>query len=238
MIVELTGCSGVGKTTLLEQMVVECRRRNLPVLTVPQALLKPLAPSVARHPIVQNLLFDAAAALRRLLDRARYRAFLTFARSVIRRESDQWLTGMNAYRGVIRAVGVYTGLRDRCGRAPVVLVDEGTVHQAHNVLVHVTRPARSEDIRRFAELVPLPDMIVHVTAPLDAVLARTTTRHRPPLRLRSLEDNTRYVRHGYAMFAELMRHEPFTRNVVRVCCDDDDWRQYGRRAREIIERIA
>ena len=237
MIVELTGCSGVGKTTLLQQIVAECRKRNVPVLTVSQALLKRFAPTIEHHPIIENLILDAAAALRRVFRPGRYRAFLVFARSVIRRESDEWITALSAYRGVMRAVGVHTRLCEWRRGAPVVLVDEGTVHQAHNVLVHVTRPARSQDIRRFAELVPLPDLIVHVTAPLEAVLTRTATRRRPPLRLRSRDDNARYVRHGYAMFAELMHHEAFTPKLMRVSCDDDG-RQYGDRARAIIERIA
>ena len=236
MIVELTGCSGAGKTTLLEQIVEHCRERNVAVMTVPQMLLKPVPAPFVHHPTIQNLLLDAAAAFRRAVDPARYRSFLAFARAVIRRDSDCFLTGLNAYRGVLRALGVHAGLSRRA-QSPIVLVDEGTIHQAHNILVHVERPARHEDIDSFGKLVPVPDVIVYLSAPLEVVLARTSVRQDPPLRLRSREENRRYVEHGHAMFAALISHEAFSGKVVSVNCDEDR-RQYRQRASEIVQSIA
>jgi thymidylate kinase len=236
MIVEFTGSSGVGKTTLISEVVRQCREREIPAFTVPEVLLRSMPEMIVGHRTLQNLMLDTTSAFRRIADPAPYRAFLAFAHSVIRRETDRIFTGLNAYRGVLRALGVHAALSHHTKR--IILVDEGTVHQAHNVLVHVARPARSEDIRTFGSLVPLPDLVVYLTAPLSVVLARTRGREHPPLWNRSRDDNGRFVQHGYAMFGELMSHEAFSPIIMRIHCDEDDRKQHRARAREVVERIA
>ena len=193
---------------------------------------------VVRSPTLQNVALDLAAACRRLVAHRRYRAFLDFARSIILRESDWLLTGLNAYRGVLRTVGIHKALWRRSRIPGAVLVDEGTVQSAHSVLVHVGQPARAHDIRAFRKLVPLPDLIIHVTAPIEVVLARTLARRDPPMRHRNRDDNLRFVLHAHAMFDELMADAAFPRERVTIHCRDDGWDQYRNHAAVVVERIA
>jgi thymidylate kinase len=230
VIVEIAGCSGAGKSTLTREIVRACRARNVAVYTMPDLLLR----HVPCRPTLQNLVLDLAA-WRRLAHRRRHRVFLAFARAVIRRESDGLVTALNAYRGVLRVLGVHDALADR---PDAVLVDEGTVNLAHNVLAHVASPPRAADIARFVDLVPRPDAVVAVTAPLDVVLRRTRVRRDPPLRTRSLDDNLRYVRHAHALFTQLVDHELPSVTTLRVFRDDDEDReQYRRRADDIVAQL-
>jgi len=238
MIVEFAGCSGVGKSTLLEELLRDCQERGLPVWTAPQALLGWIPDVVLDQPTLQNLMLDVAGVCRRVVDRRPYGAFLEFARSVIRRDTDRRWRGLNAYRAVLRALGVHAALSSEEQKQKIVLVDEGTVNLVHAILAHVKEPPRAEDIDTFCELVPIPDLVIHVTAPLKAVLARTSVRRVPPLPNRSPQDRERFIRHAYTAFERVMSHEAFSQNTLRISCEDENWQQYRFRAREIIQQIA
>jgi len=237
MIVEFAGCSGSGKSTLLEELVMHCRERNLTVVTVPQALLRWIPAVAAQQPTLQNLMLDAAGICRRVGAAEPYGDFLKFAIAAIRRDTDRVLRRLNCYRGVLRALGVHRALSREEHRPQIVLVDEGTVNSAHGILAHVCRPPRAEDIDAFCRLVPMPDLIVHVTAPLDLVLARTRRRPDPPLLHRTREDRERFIRHAHEAFERMASHAALLRNTLTVFFEDDDRRRYGSYARTIVEQL-
>jgi hypothetical protein len=135
-------------------------------------------------------------------------------------------------------LGVHWELSRKVHGSQIVLVDEGTVNSAHGILAHVRHPPRDEDIDAFCRLVPMPDLIVHVTAPLDLVLARTLSRPDPPLPYRTREDRERFIRHAHEIFERMASHTAFLRNTVRVFLGDDDKRCHGSYARTIVEQLA
>ena len=219
VLVEITGCSGSGKSTLLKEVLDHCAERGVRLATAPDILLRGIPDPIIASRLLRNLVLDLRG-LRETVVARQYLEFLAFAKSVIRRDSDWRLTGLNAYRSVLRKLGVYAALSRRTSRQ-LVLVDEGTIHSAHNILVHVPRPPRPEDIDAFCRLVPMPDLVVHVTAPLEVVLARTFARRDPPLRGRTREETERFIRHGYVLLDQLMTHESLAQRTVRVPCNGD-----------------
>ena len=237
MIVEITGCSGSGKSTLLKEILRQCAERGLPVATAEDVALPRLPRAIRRHPTLQNLALDLRGVGETITLR-RDRDFLAFAMSVIRRDTDRAVTALSACRGVLRKLGVHSVLAREANGWKAVLVDEGTIHSAHYVLVHVNHPPRREDVEAFCRLVPMPDLVVHVVAPLETVLARTFARSDPPLRRRSKEEMERFIRHAYTMFDLLMSHETLSRKTLRVQCDDDDLGAYRTFAKGVVDRIA
>src|SRR5438046_2872636 len=187
LIAEITGCSGSGKSTLLAEILRECAARGLRVATAEDVLLPRLGRLILRHPTLQNVALDLRGASEVIRGR-RPLEFLTFAWTVIRRDTDSFATGLRAYRAVLRKVGIHSLLAREATSRHAVFVDEGTIHSAHNILVHVEHPARREEIEAFCRLVPMPDLVIHVTAPLEPVLARTFARRNPPLRGRSRDE--------------------------------------------------
>jgi thymidylate kinase len=238
MIVEFAGCTGAGKSTLFAELLRHCREHDVAVRTVPQTLLRWFPEAIVHQPTLRNLMLDVRGACRRIAGPGPYRGFLKFARLAIRRDTDRLWRGVNAYRGVLRALGVHAALSNGAHHRDIVVVDEGTIGSAHAILAHVAHPPRAEDVDAFCELVPMPDRVVLVTAPLDAVLARTLTRRDPPMPHRSREDRERFIRHAHAAFERLTRHASFSRNTLRVVCDDDSRQRYGSYAREIVEHLA
>ena len=238
MIVELTGCSAAGKSTLLAAILALGREHGLPLVTPADVLLTALPDALTTHPTAQNLAFDLSATRRRRQLRARYGKFLDFARATIRRDSDHLLTGLNAYRGVVRCVGIYDALADLADDERIVLVDEGTVHSAHNILAHVGRSAQKADINTFAQLAPLPDLLLSVTAPLETVLQRTATRADPPLRGRSPDATATFVRHAHAMFHTLTGCDRIARRTMRIENDGTGLPGDHARALDVVQYLA
>jgi len=236
MIVEIAGCSGSGKSTLLKEILRQCAERGLPVATAEDVALPGLPRAIRRHPTLQNLALDLRGVGETITLR-RDRDFLAFAMSVIRRDTDRAFTALSACRGVLRKLGVHSVLAREANGWKAVLVDEGTIHSAHYVLVHVNHPPRGEDVEAFCRLVPMPDLVVHVVAPLETVLARTFARSDPPLRRRSKEEMERFIRHAYTMFDLLMSQDTLSRKTLRVECDDDDLGAYRIFAKGIVDRI-
>ena len=219
LVVEITGCSGSGKSTLLKEVLHHCAERGVRVATAPQVLLRGIPWPIVSRRFLLNLALDLRG-LRETVVARQHLEFLAFAKSVIRRDTDGRITGLNAYRSVVRKLGVYAAL-SRSPSGQPVLVDEGTIHSAHNILVHVRNPPRPEDIDAFCRLVPMPDLVVQVVAPLEVVLARTFARRDPPLRGRTREETERFIRHSYVLWDQLMTHELLSRRTVRVTCDGD-----------------
>ena len=233
LLVEITGCSGSGKSTLLKEVLHHCAERGVRVATAPQVLLRGIPRPIVSGRFLLNLALDLRG-LRETVVARQYFEFLAFAKSVIRRDTDWRITGLNAYRSVVRKLGVHAAL-SRSPSGQPVLVDEGTIHSAHNILVHVRNPPRPEDIDAFCRLVPMPDLVVQVVAPLEVVLARTFARRDPPLRGRTREETERFIRHSYVLWDQLMTHELLSRRTVRVTCDGDSPGTCRVPARELVD---
>ncbi|HTD25364.1 MAG TPA: hypothetical protein VK649_00250, partial [Candidatus Elarobacter sp.] len=104
-------------------------------------------------------------------------------------------------------------------------------------LVHVNSAPRPRDIAAFCRLVPVPDLVIYVTAPLERVLERTFARRDPPLRGRSREEMERFIRHAHTMFDQLMSDETLSGRTLKVHTDKNDLGSYRCFARTIVDRI-
>jgi O-antigen/teichoic acid export membrane protein len=236
LIVEIAGCSGSGKSTLLNEILRQCAERGLRVATAEDVALPRLPHAIRRHPTLQNLALDLRG-VRETITLRRDREFLAFAMSMIRRDTDRAFTALSACRGVLRKLAIHSLLAREANGWHAVLVDEGTIHSAHYVLAHVNHAPRREDVELFCRLVPIPDLVVHVAARLETVLARTFARRDPPLRWRTKAEMERFIRHAHTMFDLLMSQDGLSRKTLRVQCDEDGFGACRNFAKEIVDRI-
>ena len=176
MIVELIGSAGAGKTTLRRLLCDRGIRGHdvvaMPDLALDRALLRRIT-----HPTAINFVQELRGLPFFLGAFPREREFIAFARSMLWRHRSTF-ERLNGLRGIVRKVGMYH-LAGARAEGTIVLSDEGTILSAYNLLVGGHPRVGETELADFARLVPLPDVVVHVRAPVETLVERATSRPDP-----------------------------------------------------------
>jgi len=182
MLVEFIGSTGAGKTTVLNK--VKCCLENSMPTTISSALATDiLGLRGVTHPTVVNLVQEFVGFPFFVRFLCRYRAYFKCAVSLLFRHSRPGLVMINNFRSIERKLGMYC-LARHMERDRVVLIDEGPAQAAHMFAFGRGR-LHSEEIDELSKTLPLPDLLVYVTAPMNAVADRTLRRHDPPREMSS-----------------------------------------------------
>ena len=177
MIVELIGCAGAGKSTLA-RMICAHGLAGRRVQRMPELLLdRPLLRRVA-HPTAVNVVQELGSFPFFVGGWPREREFFAHAWGLLMRNGRSSFDKANGMRGIVRKLGMYELARRRA-RDVVVLSDEGTLLSAYNLLVMTDLDFGESEVDTFLRLVPRPDCVVHVRAPLPELVERATTRPTP-----------------------------------------------------------
>ena len=147
----------------------------------------------------------------------RHQAFVIFTLRMLARQANFTLFTINNLRSLVRKIGVYEVIR-RYKHDRIILVDEGTVLSAHNVFVYTSAFYTPEEIARFATLIPLPDVIVYVRAPVDSLINRSLQRTDPPREMKSKNRALieQYINRAVTMFEQLVEAEEIRGRVLIV----------------------
>src|SRR5215210_8039309 len=96
-------------------------------------------------------------------------------------------------------------LTQRYDKGQIILVDEGPILAAH-MFVFTGSIVKASEIATFAELLPLPDLIVYIKAPVEVLVRRAMQRPDPPREMGSKDPvmTEKYVRSATAVFDQLM----------------------------------
>ena len=233
MIVEFIGCDGAGKSTLAG-MVRERGVWGLGAVALPDLVLDRTGLRHVTHPTAVNVVQEACSLPVLLSSWSHHRAFLDFGVRTLGRYAPSTFERVNGLRGLARRVGMYELARRRAPNR-VVLSDEGTVLAAyHFALSDVELDPR--DLARFASLVPRPDWIVHVKAPVPVLVRRAVSR--PDRRRqhlgRSRERIERTIRRTVDVFDLVVAAPELRDRVIVVENDDGDLA----RRREVVDELS
>lgn len=215
MLIEFTGCTGSGKTIISE--IVVKKLVNLGIKTIamhPKRFY--LWGFRVKNESLQNIIMDFKSFPFVILSLKQYCNFLLFAMKILKRDADSFLRGLNCLRGIIRRLGTYEILRRKDLTDKIIVMDESTVHIAHLLFVHLTSHYRTEDIIKFVELVPLPDIAVCVRAPKPVLLERVFNRTDPPIKGVSQDELERLVNQACDVFEELCSIEKIRERLFIV----------------------
>ncbi|HSL27546.1 MAG TPA: hypothetical protein VLA54_14825 [Acidimicrobiia bacterium] len=173
MIIEFIGASGSGKSTLAGELAT---RRAAGGMSLAWDLVLD-RPGLRRitHPTARNLAAEVTISPWLLRAWPQYREFLGYARQLLGENARTTFERLNYQRSILRKVGMHELALRRGGRH-LVIADEGTVLTSYYLFVYARSPFRTDEVDRFAALVPLPDWIVYVKAPLQSLVERATNR--------------------------------------------------------------
>ena len=237
MIVEFIGCAGAGKTTL-RNLICERGISGERVIAMPDLLLRrPVLRRVA-HPTAVNVVQEVGSLPFLLGALPDERPFLAFARRTLRGHAASRFDRLNGMRGVLRKVGMFHLARRRAGDT-IVLSDEGTLLSSYNLFVATRMDFGEAELARFADLVPMPKLVVYVRAPVASLVERARSRPDPRRQhvgvgAAGIEAD---VRRTVELFDLLVQTAPIASRVTIVETSDLDGEGRIRLASEVVDRL-
>ena len=236
MIVEFIGCTGAGKTTLINEVRARLEE-TVQVVTAHEVIARQVGLGVSSNPTLRNLVEECACLPYFLGSMHRHRAFIAHTVRLFAPESRLSLAAVNNLRSIVRKIGGYEISR-RHDPDAVVLVDEGPAQAAHMFAFNVAPPGPAE-AARFADLLPLPDAVVYVRTPVESLVRRTQGRPDPPRQMlgETLASTEAHVRTAVAIFDRLAQAESLRGRIViadNVDCTPQERRTLAEHVAESI----
>ena len=215
MIVELTGCTGAGKTTFAKKIIEYLEKQgkytehNCP----PKDNSRLLA-------TFTNIKWDFKSLLHAYRIYCQYSDYLRHSISCINKCSEPLIVRLNLIRSVFRKIGTFEIMRSKCSGEGLGIIEEGTVHASHNIFVHMKSKFSEDDLKIFAQLIPLPDIIIYVRSSLPMLAKRIEGRIDPPRGYKTFDQQFLFVSHAAKMFEKLFDDERLASCTITVNGDD------------------
>jgi|SRR5215207_167751 len=236
MIVEFIGSTGAGKTSLISKIHQQLAQTK--VVTTPFDLIAtPLGLGRVTHPTAQNLIQEFVGLPFFIGSLTRHGKFLSHTIEVFSRNTNFSIHRINNFRSLERKIGMYE-LTQRYDKGQIILVDEGPILAAH-MFVFTGSIVTPAEIAAFANLLPLPDLVVYIKAPVEVLVRRALQRHDPPREMGKKDPvmTEKYVRDATAVFDQLMESERIKSRLLVVDNPDLMAEEHDRLAADVIAAI-
>jgi cytidylate kinase len=206
MIVEFIGSTGAGKTSLISKIHHKLAQ-TIAVTTPFDLIAAPLGLSKVTNPTAQNLIQELVGFPFFIHSLNRHRKFLVHTIRTFSRNTKFSIHIINNLRSLERKIGLYE-IAQRHNQERIILVDEGPILAAH-MFVFAGSSVTSSELATFAALLPLPDLIVYIKAPVDVLVRRTLQRQDPPKEMDTKDPALmeKHIRDAIAIFDQLMETE-------------------------------
>jgi len=207
MQLELIGCTGAGKSTLAARIAEAARAEGIDLELADEFTLNQLRLNHLRTKWLRAVAVHVVALWGCITKGWRHVKFIKFANFVLddskipRRQ--QW----NQLRKVLKQLGRYEVIRSYGQSHASVLVDEGTLHAAHNLFVHVACEFNSQHLQEFAEQVPLPDVVIYVRQTESMLVERTLHRGHSRISDPTPQSVANFIHRAVLAFDQLSRHQ-------------------------------
>jgi deoxyadenosine/deoxycytidine kinase len=236
MIVEFIGCTGAGKTTLIQQ--VQRRLTTVAqVMTSVDLATSRIGLRGMTNPTIQNLIQELVAFPFFVGSLFKYREFIQHTIKLFWRNSHFSLRTISNLRSLERKLGMYE-IMSHYGKDRIVLVDEGPILAAH-MFVFTGAPYTREEITRFTTLLPLPDLIIYVRASVQTLVKRTLQRVDAPREInkQNVAQIERYAKSAVILFDQLVEEENTRCRLLVVESLDFAEQGYSKLVEDISQRI-
>lgn len=215
MQIELIGCTSAGKSTLARDILLACREQGLDIFLGEDFVLKLFRLNWIKSHLLRKLLVNLAALLAGLVAWRNNRNFYLFATQLLFQLPIPRVERLNLLRNVLKKLGIGEIVRARSTSQQIILLDEGVLHIAHNLFVHVAASPNTDAIPAFVKLIPLPDVVVYIRQPESTLIERIVKRGHKRIADPSYENIACFVRRAIDTFDKLVQ-EPAVENKLLV----------------------
>ena len=187
MIVEFIGAPGAGKTTLMPTVMEFFQEQGLKTYTVVEAArpfaqrtligkIIALAPARVRRPLLWQV-FYRLSALRRWHFRRDHEALLDHVLAAqVGRPAEADVEKRKIMYWFDHLTGYYEFLQAYAQPNEVLVLDEGFVHRVVQLFSSSAEQPEPEQITRYLELVPRPDLVIYADTPREICEERIYSR--------------------------------------------------------------
>jgi energy-coupling factor transporter ATP-binding protein EcfA2 len=188
MILEFLGNSGSGKSTLIPVLLRLAQERGLAAMSMTEAIhhgmqrtwvgwvVGRLVPSGWQGPILWRVFSYLLAPWYIASFAVRHPRLMRFVIGSQARRPISWSHRRLILCLYLEMIGHYAFLRHWTEPDQIVVLDEGFVHRVVHLLVSASEQPDVERVVAYLKLVPRPDLVVGVQAPLDLCLERIHSR--------------------------------------------------------------
>lgn len=240
MIIEFTGCSGSGKTTISERVIQKLEDSGCEIVTNhSNRFLEGMIRNHISNPTIQNLIMDVIALSMVIIFINRYNKLLHFAAKIlINHDVYSIYRKLNAFRSIVRKIGNYEFFHRRRFLDKIVIIDEGTVHATHVLFSSPSYIPVEKDIIQFAELVPMPDCIIYVHASKEILLKRTLSRKDRLARFNNDVEAEKFITYAVNnVFEKLISQTKIYDKLFIIDYSENDSNLADKLAEEVVDYI-
>jgi hypothetical protein len=218
MQIELIGCTSAGKSTLLRGILKVCREQEIEALSGDDFVLEQIRLNWVKSYLARTLLVDLFSLFACLLTwRKNLDFYLLTFRTVLRLPATvTWFTKLNIVRNTLKKIGIYEIIQHCDSAEQIVLLDEGTLHTAHYLFVHLSTEPSRLDLSIFARLVPLPDMAIYLRQDEAVLIERTLNRGHKRIPDGSYAKVRLFIKRAVDTFDNLVQHSGVERRLLVV----------------------
>ncbi|MDD5455268.1 MAG: hypothetical protein PHW62_07235 [Candidatus Ratteibacteria bacterium] len=237
MLIELTGCTGSGKSTLLKKIRARFAELGIETTSLAELIFGTYASDIIYKPILSNIILDIIVFPKFVISFRKNFKLLAFSLKVLFKKPDSIIGALNRCRVVIRKIGIDEWIKDKKNSHKIIFVDEGTIHIAHNIFVYSGVPISRDDIEKFSSLIPIPDVIIHVTASKDVILKRNLTRKSFRIRFEPQKKTMYYIERALKSFEYLHSIDKIGTKTLTIDFSSEDNKEIYKAADKAVNFI-
>jgi thymidylate kinase len=229
MQVELTGVTGVGKTTLIPIIKTLLAERGILAEESDTAILKFYHLNFIKFPAIRSVLIHFFVFVPYLvhLKQSKGLELLKFCINALKLNISEWAMFLYMLRNCYVQLGINQWLQQMKNYPhqknlpwDVILVDQGSLQIAHTLFVHPNYSPKSEDIINFRRLVPQPDIAIWIVSDLEKSIQCTLKRGHK--RVKSDRASAQaFVESAYQTFETLFSSYEVSAKFLKVDYDSD-----------------
>lgn len=205
MLIEISGPTGCGKSTLIQALYHSIHHGNKPYIFISDAITTndSQLPEHITCTTKHNWRTDVSLAPWTLLFFIKNVRFTIYCYANAFRNEHAFKMRLAIMRSIWRKFGIFQLLHRKQFKEHLCLVDEGLIHTAHNIFVSANAPPDKSRVAWFTKHVPLPDELIIPPATETTLTKRILARCDVTPRAKTAEQKLAFVKHASKLFAQL-----------------------------------
>jgi len=216
MLIEIIGCTGAGKSTLIRRILQNCHKQGIDISRGDDLVLKKFRLHWIKSQLPRAFMLNVLALFACLITWRNNHKFYLFVTRLFLKLPIASVEKIGLIRNVLKKIGIYEIIRSRGTDRRIILLDEGTLHIAHNLFVCDSVQVKMEYLERFVKMIPFPDVIVYLRQPESILIERTMKRGHKRIPVRSYGNVVHFIKQAVATFDKLVQYPEVESRLLLV----------------------